>query len=220
MQTIVTIYLLAAFVVSVAILITGVARARARAAWLAYRAEFGQIGAALPDANDPADVRNAAVSALDRMIDVVRRRSVTVDIAVSPGLLVRESAYRMTDVLERMLRIMLCQANERLLLSAAVQGDQITIRVANDASETDLQRLRAQADPLSSEMSLRGAILSVDTLPRLGGYLTLRIAAAGATKRRASVPDFPAVSRSQGVAVTPKPVAEPNDRGFAAAQLR
>ena len=220
MQTVVIIYLLAAFVVSVAILITGVTRARARAAWLAYRAEFAQIGGALPDANASADVGDAAVVALDRLMATVWQRSVTVDLAISPGLLVRESAFRMTDVLERMLRIMLTQVDQRLVVSAAAQGNQIMVRVAIDAPRTDLQRLRTLLEPLSGELSLRGAVLSVDTLPHLGSCLTLRIAAAGATHGQTPAHGNPARSYQPAAAAGGKPAADPNERSFAAAQLR
>ena len=185
MQTFLTIYLVAACLGSALALLAGlqIRRARVPGYWPpaldtvadGVTAEFG--------AGQPADVRDAAVVALNRLMPGLSECGVRIDVAIRPGLLVWESGHRLADVMERMLSVMLAGADRRVLLSAVRQGGQVAVCVANDEPYPDRQSLRARLQPLRDDMALQPARIEIESLSDDGASVMLRLNAASPFSR-------------------------------------
>jgi hypothetical protein len=178
MQTIITIYVLVASLGSAVFLFAGLRgyRRHARDLWPMPLDDIRRDNGPF-DGDQPADVGSACSVALNRVMPRLRDRGVWLDVAVRPGLLVRETGHNLADVLEQMLIAMTGGSNQRVLLSAAPHGGQIAITVTNDAPQADVPTLQGAVRDLSARLALRGASLDASAVPDQGASMVLRVAA-------------------------------------------
>jgi hypothetical protein len=181
MQTILTLYVVVAVIGSAVFLLVGIRERRRQALenWPIPPDDTGRRRAEPFDGSQPADVGSAASVALNRIVPQLRDRGVWLDVAIRPGLLVRETGHNLADALEQMLIAMTGAGNRRVLLSAAPHGSQVAITVTNDARSADLGTLRNTTETLAAQMALRGSSLDADIVPDQGTSMVLRLAAAG-----------------------------------------
>lgn len=176
MQTFLLVYLVAATLVSLAVLFAGWRRSRARSNAAAHFTHDPDGG---PDDKTPADVHDAAVTALNRLLPLLARQASEVDLGIRPGLLVRLSEDTLAGLLEDLLTAMLQNAPASpLLLTAVTRGGQIAVVLSDETADSDEAELRGMFRGLAERVALRGGALDVAAEAGQGTTVTLRLAAA------------------------------------------
>jgi signal transduction histidine kinase len=127
----------------------------------------------------PADVAASLQVALNRLVPAMQNRRVRADVAVRPGLLVGMSGASLADLLEEFVAaaIHYSQAH-RLLVTATGDNGQVTICLADDAPDADLDKRAGIVRNLAEKITSRGGTLDVDVRTREGTTMTLRFPAA------------------------------------------
>src|SRR6478609_6029896 len=102
MQSFLTIYVAAATLVTALLALAGIhaRRSQPRELWPPATDHVTCRPTQRSDPDQAADVREAATIALNRLLAPLRDRSIRVDVAIRPGLLVRQSEHRLADTLE------------------------------------------------------------------------------------------------------------------------
>jgi hypothetical protein len=129
------------------------------------------------------DVSAAIYLALARLSAVVARQSVTIDVAVHPGLKVAMRAALLADTLEKILVVALQAAPaSRMLLTAVAEGDRIVVTVMDDMPCGDAAVRSGRIRSLKQWVAMHGDTLDVDVRVKEGSTMTLRLACAAAQR--------------------------------------
>lgn len=145
------------------------------------------------------DAAEAIHISLKRLAPVITNRSVRIDVAARPGLLVRMRGPVLADLMEELIAAVLHSAPaSALLLTASPRGDRIYISLTDDVPGADPLLRQAMLRGVSERAALRGGALDVHVRPDEGTTVTLRVMA---------VFEVPAedVSISQGTALSRVP---------------
>jgi len=123
--------------------------------------QFGPI----PNAS-PADVEISLGLALKRLLPVMTSLGAHADVAVQPGLLVPMTGAALADLLEDLLATAVHHAHaSHLLLTAVGHGEQVHIRVTDDAPGMDPALLDDDVRDLRERIALRGCALQIEVWP-------------------------------------------------------
>jgi len=142
----------------------------------AFRLRARGVGAPNQALGDAAEAINIA---LKRLMPLIDRQFVRVEVAARHGLIVRMAAPALADLVEEVLAAAIQNApTSTVLVVAAPQGDHINITIADDIPGVNAAVRQGQIRGVRESVAMLGASLDLRVLPEEGTVMILRLAAA------------------------------------------
>ena len=152
------------------------------------------------------DVGSAIRVVLKRLGPIMASQSVQVEIACSPGMMVRMTSPALVELLEELLAASIhCAPTSRILMTATARGDCIYVGVTDDMPGGDHALRLGSIRGLIQRVAARGGALDINVRPTEGTTLTLRLAAAPGRERLAIQPAGQLFDPPTGFAIGAEP---------------
>ena len=156
------------------------------------------------------DVAAEARGALAKVGGLAAQHRVTLEIAVPFGLTASLDQHVFREVLHDLLVHAIGDgAAGRVLLGAYPSGEELHVSITDDGSDTELATQQEALRPVERLAAVLGATLGIETWPRQGTTVVLRLPARGTASRAAPTIGPASVSTPEA---TPRPATTATTR--------